>query len=188
MDDWLWLDARVERVSREIEQVSKTEKACQRVMSVPGNPVHDLARLHHPQAQPLRSGRCCSSDRPARRHHRVASATGVEREAVAAGRGAVNMEIGLWPADAWARPRLKLHARQVSRYFADVKIVGICKERPMSEAETATMVLAGVVAWGGNRGTQETKSKENGCKEHGAHNVPFQVFGDRLRAGNLTPT
>jgi transposase len=36
MDDWLWLDARVERVSREIEQISKTEKACQRVMSVPG--------------------------------------------------------------------------------------------------------------------------------------------------------
>jgi transposase len=33
MDDWAWLDKRVAQVSSEIEQISKTEKECRRLMS-----------------------------------------------------------------------------------------------------------------------------------------------------------
>ena len=35
-EDWLWLDERIETVSREIKDISQTEANCQRLMSVPG--------------------------------------------------------------------------------------------------------------------------------------------------------
>ena len=35
-EDWLWLDERIETVSREIKHISQTEANCQRLMSVPG--------------------------------------------------------------------------------------------------------------------------------------------------------
>lgn len=35
-EDWLWLDERIETVSREIETISHTEVNCQRLMTVPG--------------------------------------------------------------------------------------------------------------------------------------------------------
>ncbi|MEO1554891.1 MAG: IS110 family transposase [Pseudomonadota bacterium] len=34
--DWLWLDDRIETVSKEIEQISRTEENCVNVMSIPG--------------------------------------------------------------------------------------------------------------------------------------------------------
>ena len=35
-EDWLWLDERIETVTREIEEISEKEANCQRLMSVPG--------------------------------------------------------------------------------------------------------------------------------------------------------
>ena len=35
-EDWLWLDERIETVSREIEEISRQEGNCIRMMSVPG--------------------------------------------------------------------------------------------------------------------------------------------------------
>ena len=35
-EDWLWLDERIESITREIEKVSLTESNCERLMSVPG--------------------------------------------------------------------------------------------------------------------------------------------------------
>jgi len=35
-EDWLWLDERVETITGEIEEISKSEANCQRLMSVPG--------------------------------------------------------------------------------------------------------------------------------------------------------
>ena len=35
-EDWLWLDERIETVSREIEEISQNEANCRRLMSVPG--------------------------------------------------------------------------------------------------------------------------------------------------------
>lgn len=35
-EDWLWLDERIETVSREIKQISQREDNCQRLMSIPG--------------------------------------------------------------------------------------------------------------------------------------------------------
>jgi transposase len=35
-EDWLWLDERIETVTREIEELSKKEANCQRLMSIPG--------------------------------------------------------------------------------------------------------------------------------------------------------
>jgi len=35
-EDWLWLDERIETVSREIEEISRQEANCMRLMSVPG--------------------------------------------------------------------------------------------------------------------------------------------------------
>lgn len=35
-EDWLWLDERIETITREIEQISQTEENCRRLMSVPG--------------------------------------------------------------------------------------------------------------------------------------------------------
>ena len=35
-EDWLWLDERIETISREIKQVSQREVNCQRLMSIPG--------------------------------------------------------------------------------------------------------------------------------------------------------
>jgi transposase len=35
-EDWLWLDERIETVSREIEEISQQEANCIRLMSVPG--------------------------------------------------------------------------------------------------------------------------------------------------------
>ena len=34
--DWLWLDDRIETVSKEIEQISRTEENCVNVMTIPG--------------------------------------------------------------------------------------------------------------------------------------------------------
>lgn len=35
-EDWLWLDERIETVTREIEEISQNEANCRRLMSVPG--------------------------------------------------------------------------------------------------------------------------------------------------------
>ena len=35
-EDWLWLDERIETITSEIEEISKSEVNCQRLMSVPG--------------------------------------------------------------------------------------------------------------------------------------------------------
>jgi len=35
-EDWLWLDERIETVSREIEEISQNEANCRRLMTVPG--------------------------------------------------------------------------------------------------------------------------------------------------------
>jgi transposase len=35
-EDWLWLDERIETVSREIEEISQQEANCTRLMSIPG--------------------------------------------------------------------------------------------------------------------------------------------------------
>ncbi len=35
-EDWLWLDERIETITREIEEISRSEANCQRLMSVPG--------------------------------------------------------------------------------------------------------------------------------------------------------
>jgi len=35
-EDWLWLDERIETITREIVEISKQERNCQRLMSVPG--------------------------------------------------------------------------------------------------------------------------------------------------------
>jgi len=35
-EDWLWLDERIETITGEIEEISKSEANCQRLMSVPG--------------------------------------------------------------------------------------------------------------------------------------------------------
>lgn len=35
-EDWLWLDERIETVSREIDEISQREASCIRLMSVPG--------------------------------------------------------------------------------------------------------------------------------------------------------
>jgi len=35
-EDWLWLDERIETITSEIEEISKSEANCQRLMSVPG--------------------------------------------------------------------------------------------------------------------------------------------------------
>jgi transposase len=35
-EDWLWLDERIETVTREIEEISQSEADCRRLMSVPG--------------------------------------------------------------------------------------------------------------------------------------------------------
>ncbi len=35
-EDWLWLDERIETVTREIEQIGHSEANCQRLMSIPG--------------------------------------------------------------------------------------------------------------------------------------------------------
>ena len=35
-EDWMWLDERIESLTREIETISRTERNCARVMSVPG--------------------------------------------------------------------------------------------------------------------------------------------------------
>ena len=35
-EDWLWLDERIESITREIEKVSLAERNCERLMSVPG--------------------------------------------------------------------------------------------------------------------------------------------------------
>ncbi len=34
--DWLWLDDRIDAVTSEIEQISKTEENCMKVMTIPG--------------------------------------------------------------------------------------------------------------------------------------------------------
>ena len=34
--DWLWMDDRIEKVSKEIEEISRTEENCMNVMTVPG--------------------------------------------------------------------------------------------------------------------------------------------------------
>lgn len=35
-EDWIWLDERIETITNEIETISKREKNCQRLMSIPG--------------------------------------------------------------------------------------------------------------------------------------------------------
>jgi transposase len=35
-EDWLWLDERIETITKEIEEISQTEANCQRLMSIPG--------------------------------------------------------------------------------------------------------------------------------------------------------
>lgn len=35
-EDWLWLDERIETLTREIEEISRSEANCQRLMSIPG--------------------------------------------------------------------------------------------------------------------------------------------------------
>jgi transposase len=35
-EDWLWLDERIETVTREIEEISRSEVNCRRLMSIPG--------------------------------------------------------------------------------------------------------------------------------------------------------
>ena len=35
-EDWLWLDERIETISREIEEISQRKSNCIRLMSVPG--------------------------------------------------------------------------------------------------------------------------------------------------------
>ena len=35
-EDWLWLDERIETITREIEEISRREENCQRLMSIPG--------------------------------------------------------------------------------------------------------------------------------------------------------
>ena len=35
-EDWLWLDERIETVTREIEELSEKEANCRRLMSIPG--------------------------------------------------------------------------------------------------------------------------------------------------------
>ena len=35
-EDWLWLDARIEHISGEIEKIAQSQVSCQRLMSVPG--------------------------------------------------------------------------------------------------------------------------------------------------------
>jgi transposase len=35
-EDWLWLDERIETVSKEIEEISRNEGSCQRLMDIPG--------------------------------------------------------------------------------------------------------------------------------------------------------
>ncbi len=34
--DWMWMDGRIDRVSKEIEEISRTEESCVNVMTVPG--------------------------------------------------------------------------------------------------------------------------------------------------------
>ena len=43
-EDWLWLDERIETISREIEEISQREANCIRLMSVPGVGPLDLDR------------------------------------------------------------------------------------------------------------------------------------------------
>jgi hypothetical protein len=35
-ENWLWLDARIEHISGEIEKIAQRQASCQRLMSVPG--------------------------------------------------------------------------------------------------------------------------------------------------------
>jgi transposase len=35
-EDWLWLDERIETITKEIEEISQSEANCQRLMSIPG--------------------------------------------------------------------------------------------------------------------------------------------------------
>ena len=35
-EDWLWLDERIETVSKEIEEISREEESCRRLMDIPG--------------------------------------------------------------------------------------------------------------------------------------------------------
>ncbi len=35
-EDWLWLDERIETITREIEAIGRSEANCQRLMSIPG--------------------------------------------------------------------------------------------------------------------------------------------------------
>lgn len=35
-EDWLWLDERIESITDEIEMISKQERNCQRLMTIPG--------------------------------------------------------------------------------------------------------------------------------------------------------
>ncbi len=35
-EDWLWLDERIETVSKEIEEISRKEESCRRLMAIPG--------------------------------------------------------------------------------------------------------------------------------------------------------
>ena len=36
-EDWLWLDERIETITKEIEEISQSEANCQRLMSIPGS-------------------------------------------------------------------------------------------------------------------------------------------------------
>jgi transposase len=35
-EDWLWLDERIETITKEIDEISQRETSCQRLMSIPG--------------------------------------------------------------------------------------------------------------------------------------------------------
>ena len=35
-DEWLWLDGRIDKITDQIEEISKTERNCRRLMSIPG--------------------------------------------------------------------------------------------------------------------------------------------------------
>jgi transposase len=35
-EDWLWLDERIETITKEIEKISQSEANCQRLMTIPG--------------------------------------------------------------------------------------------------------------------------------------------------------
>ncbi len=53
--DWVWMDDRIDKVSAEIEEISRTEENCVNVMSVPGMSIYTLADPYFEQLKEMKS-------------------------------------------------------------------------------------------------------------------------------------